>query len=553
MENEPTTPTASVHFANMDLQVQIDFLRDLIQKQDQSLKHQAKQIEELHRKNERLEKENEQLKSEVRRLKKLKNKPKLRSSKMNKGSNKNQGKSNEKNTKRAGSEKRSKRDTVDVHKIEIIKANVPPGSIFKGYQEYLVQGLEILVKNRLFKLERWQLLDGTYQVAKLPENLKGYHFSSELRAYILHQYHHQGVTQPLLLSQLRELGIDISSGQLNAILTEDKELFHVEKEAILESGLKVSSYIQVDDTGARHDGKNGYCTHIGNELFGWFESTGSKSRLNFLELLSQKRIEYIINEHALAYMKRHQLAPKYRDRLGGGQNIFATEAEFLKYLVSLEMTGKHHQRIATEGALIGALLHNGFRMDLAILSDDAGQFNIFQHALCWIHAERKINELIPNNDGQIQAITEIREAFWSLYNELKAYKLTPTLIMKQEIEKKFDELCGTKTYFELLNQVLKRMKRNKKELLLVLERPEIPLHNNLSENDIREYVKRRKISGSTRSEEGRRCRDTFASLKKTCKKLGVKFWDYLIDRLSGANNIPRLGELITQKAALVLP
>ena len=86
------------------------------------------------------------------------------------------------------------------------------------------------------------------------------------------------------------------------------------------------------------------------------------------------------------------------------------------------------------------------------------------------------------------------------------------------------------------------------ELLLVLDRPEIPLHNNLSENDIREYVKKRKISGSTRSEAGRQCRDTFTSLKKTCKKLGVRFWDYLNDRVSGKNAIASLPILMREKA-----
>ena len=100
----------------------------------------------------------------------------------------------------------------------------------------------------------------------------------------------------------------------------------------------------------------------------------------------------------------------------------------------------------------------------------------------------------------------------------------------------------------MLNLALSRLNENKAELLLVLERPEIPLHNNLSENDIREYVKRRKVSGSTRSELGRHCRDTFTSVKKTCRKLGVSFWDYLIDRLSKANKIPSLQELIVQYA-----
>jgi hypothetical protein len=83
----------------------------------------------------------------------------------------------------------------------------------------------------------------------------------------------------------------------------------------------------------------------------------------------------------------------------------------------------------------------------------------------------------------------------------------------------------------------------------VLERPEVPLHNNGRESDIREYVKKRKISGSTRSDEGRRCRDTFASLKKTCRKLGVSFWAFLIDRIRGLGKIPRLSDLIRQKAA----
>ena len=83
----------------------------------------------------------------------------------------------------------------------------------------------------------------------------------------------------------------------------------------------------------------------------------------------------------------------------------------------------------------------------------------------------------------------------------------------------------------------------------MLERPDIPLHNNLSERDIREYVIKRKISGSTRSEDGRRARDTFASLNKTCQKLGFGFWDYLIDRITLCNNIAPLPQLVTEAAS----
>jgi len=102
----------------------------------------------------------------------------------------------------------------------------------------------------------------------------------------------------------------------------------------------------------------------------------------------------------------------------------------------------------------------------------------------------------------------------------------------------------------LLNQTLKRIHKNKAELLLVLERPEIPLHTNGSEQDIRDYVKKRKVSGGTRSDKGRRCRDTFASLKKTCRKQGLSFWRYLVDRISGENKIPLLSDLVRGSAAM---
>ena len=80
-------------------------------------------------------------------------------------------------------------------------------------------------------------------------------------------------------------------------------------------GLRYSGYVQVDDTGARHKGKNGYCTHIGNEQFAYFSSTDSKSRINFLELLRAGHKNYMINDEALAYMRRQKLPKAPLDSL----------------------------------------------------------------------------------------------------------------------------------------------------------------------------------------------------------------------------------------------
>lgn len=490
----------------------------------------------------------ESLKDEIKRLKKHKSKPRIKPSKMDKGKDKDDDQTSG-SDKRPGSEKRSKNKDLKIDVEEIIPvSNIPAGSRFKGYQYYVVQNLIITTVNTRYRLERWQFPDGSCQVASLPVDIEGYHFGATLRSFIDYQYHHQHVTQPLLLEQLRDYGVDMSAGELNRLLTENKDIFHQEKIDILSSGLKHSSYIHVDDTGARHQGKNGYCTHIGNELFAWFESTGSKSRINFLELLQMGCRVYAINADALDYMKKHRLPNQPLSLLQNDTEQFTTESDWKDYLDALEIKGSRHRQIATEGALIGGLLSQECYTHLTIMSDDAGQFNVLQHILCWIHAERKINELVPLCDEHAEDIQHIRSLFWEIYALLKLFKTTPSEISATIIEKKFDEICKNTTRYCLLNNVLKRLARNKEELLLVLKHPTLPLHNNLSERDIREYVKKRKISGGTRSDEGRRCRDTFTSLKKTCKKLKINFWNYLQDRHRKKFTIPGLSILIAQAA-----
>jgi len=494
----------------------------------------------------------QQLRDEVARQKGEKPRPKIRPSTL------------EKPARGAGKRKRPKtrhkrrktRDLMIHETVRVPPAELPAGSRFKGYEEFTVQDMRIELHNTRFRLERWETPSGDRLVGKLPTELSGRHFGPTLIAYILHQYHHAHVTQPLLLEQMREWGVDMSAGQLSTIITRDKEAFHAEKEELLRVGLQQSDYIHVDDTGARHQGKNGYCTHIGNELFAYFASTGSKSRINFLELLRAGRDGYLLSDDALAYMKAQKLAKGPLALLAGHEHkALDSEEAWLATLTDLGITRPRHVRIATEGALLGRVLEhdNGSMRDLVIVSDDAGQFNVLRHALCWIHAERVFVKLVGFNDGHREALKKVRSEIWEIYAELKAYRVAPDEKQKALLDARFDKLCATKTCFQSLNLALKRMHRNKAELLLVLEHPNTPLQNNLSERDIRDYVKKRKISGSTRSDEGRRCRDTFASLKKTCRKHGLSFWEYLNDRIRGAGQIPPLTEWICRRASLGVP
>jgi Transposase IS66 family len=206
--------------------------------------------------------------------------------------------------------------------------------------------------------------------------------------------------------------------------------------------------------------------------------------------------------------------------------------------------------IATEGALWGSVKAHGFLPDTVIVSDDAGQFDVGLHALCWVHMERLVHKLDTFTDQHRVAQSDVRDQIWKYYRALKAYRRRPTKRSKTVLEARFERIFTLKTGFVTLDRLLKRLHKNKPELLMVLDRPEIPLHTNGSENDIRAQVTRRKVSGGTRSDVGRDCRDGFLGLAKTCLKLGIGFWDYLGARLNvpGCQFIPPLPELILAKA-----
>lgn len=284
-------------------------------------------------------------------------------------------------------------------------------------------------------------------------------------------------------------------------------------------------------------------------MFAYFESTDSKSRLNFLKVLRGPHQDYVLDEWALAYCRQEKLAQGLIAALAAGPKRFADAVAWEAHLLGLGITDERHVRIASEAALLGSLLSHGVSAELAIISDDAGQFDILVHALCWVHAERTLARLNPFNDKYRATLEDVRTQVWDFYAQLKRYKAAPSVTEKERLTACFDTLFATKTAFSTINEALKRLAKNKAELLRVLDRPELPLHNNPSENDIRDYVKKRKISGSTRSEEGRRCRDTFASLKKTCRKLGIAFWQYLQDRVRDLGLIAPLAQIIRERAA----
>ena len=449
----------------------------------------------------------------------------------------------------------STRSKLSIHEERMVKVAGPPrGSRFKGYTSFVVQDLVIRPHVVNFRRERWQTPNGDMMTAPLPAGIDG-HFGPELRRFVLAQYHQGQMTVPRLVTLLLGLGILISKRQVVRLLIEDQDGFLTEARDVLRAGLSSAAWITVDDTGARHKATNGFCTQIGNAHFAWFGTTASKSRLNFLTLLRAGYDDYIINAEALAYMRERALASpvmarliEHPDRCFVGQTAWNAHLERLG--ISTLRVNPDPVMVATEGALWGSVKAHGFLPTTVIVSDDAGQFNVGQHGLCWVHSERLVHKLDTFTDENRAAQATVRELIWNLYRDLKAYRCAPTKRRKAALRARFDRIFTRKTGFVTLDRLLARLHANKPELLMVLDRPEIPLHTNGSENDIRCHVTRRRLSGGTRSDIGRDCRDAFLGIVKTCAKLEIAFWDYLGARLAvqGGPTVPSLAELVLDQS-----
>jgi hypothetical protein len=497
----------------------------------------------------RLAEENAALRDEVARLKGLKGRPKIKPSGMERAPPPRGERPKRKTKGRAKSAKRV------VAEERVLAIDAPPGSRFKGYEDFVVQDLRLEARVIRYRRQRWLTPDGRTLVAPLPAGVTA-HFGPELHRFVLLQHHQGQVTTERITAFLNSLGVAISKRQVVRLLTTKSTALVDEAKAVLRAGLDTAAWISVDDTGARHRARNGVTTQIGDDRFAFFATSFSKSRRNFLEILRAGHDDYVLNGAAFVYMRQHDLAGPVIDQLVAHPiERFPDQAAWLAHLDGLGITqlrvNPNPVKIATEGALFGSIRHHGLLQNTVIVSDDAGQFRIGSHALCWIHAERLVHKLIPFNDRQRQAVELVRQLIWWFYADLKAYKRDPCRRRRSQLRARFDRIFRRRTGFVTLDRLLARLHARKAELLLVLDRPEIPLHTNGSENDIRCHVTKRKVSGGTWSDTGRDARDACLGLMKTCQKLGLSFFDYLGARLSvpDAPPIAPLPQIIRERAA----
>lgn len=362
------------------------------------------------------------------------------------------------------------------------------------------------------------------------------------------------MSEPKILELLGSVGVQISAGQLSNMLIKDQDVFHTEKEAVYVAGLQSSPWQHLDATGTRVHGQNHHCHIVCNPLYTAYHTTPSKDRLSVLDVLrnGQPRT-FRCNAEALGALEqtglsvatRHTLAQLPREQDWDEASLRQWLQEHLPHLGPQQRTW-----ILDATAVAAYHAQDEFPVVRLLVCDDAPQFNgvTAELALCWVHDGRHAKKLMPSVPYHRRLLDEYLERFWTFYRALLTYRQQPTRAEHARLAAEFDGLFSVVTGYRALDERIAKTQAKKACLLMVLEPPEIPLHNNPAELGARMRVRKRDVSFGPRTADGAQAWDTFMTLAATAKKLGVSFYHYIHDRLSGANQMPGLASLIEMQA-----
>lgn len=454
--------------------------------------------------------------------------------------------------------KSSKKANIHIdreHVLEVDPAILPEDAESKGYEDVVVQDIRLGTDNVLFHKEKYYSASAqkSYQ-AELPRGYSG-QFGPGVQALCLTMYYGMQTSEPKIVEFFKNVGIQISAGEISNWLIEERESFHAEKDALYEAGLASSPYQQTDDTLTRVNGQNQHCHVVCNPVYTAYQTRPTKERLSVLDVLRNGRErKYRLNAEAIGYLENQLSWSKAAWKMIEGWNSEEDleESAFLSRMdAELPGLGKQHRKLLIDAAAVAAYhAETGFPVVKALVCDDAPQFNWLarQMMLCWVHEGRPYKKLLPVIALHREALNAFLKRFWAYYHQLLAYRQKPTLEEHLRLEAEFDDLFATQTGYEELDKRIAKTRAKKDSLLLVLTYPELPLHNNAAELGCRQRVRKRDVSFGPRTPAGVRAWDTFATLAETSKKLGVSFYQYIHDRISQENQIPQLAELVTKAA-----
>lgn len=526
----------------------------------QTIKILLNLVETLKQENDLFKEEIQHLKDEINRLKGEQGKPDIKPRKNKlKPANYSSEKERRKTKKRKKNSKLGRIEINDIKECEVDQKILPADAQFKGYKEVVVQDIVFKPNNIKFRKKVYYSpsQNKTY-LADLPKGYDG-EFGPGIKAWVLTLYFDANISEAKILDLLHTAGIVISAGEVSNLLIKKQECFHEEKKAVYEAGLNSTFWQNIDDTGTRVNGQNQYCQIVCNPFYTAYFTTEDKSRLSVIDVLrnSKERV-FLINTATFSYLTLFKLSQKVVTPLTGfPQNQELSEQEFIKLLAEhIPKLGPLQKKRILDAAAIAAY-RNQPRFSWThppkvrlLICDDAPQFKLITEdlALCWVHDGRHYKKLMPFILYHRQLINTFLTRYWDFYDRLLEYKKDPTPKDKVILEKKFDELFSTVTGYDGLDERISKTREKKTELLMVLDHPEIPLHNNSSELGARTRVRKRDVSFGPRTDDGKEAWDTFMTLAATAKKLGINFYQYIYDRISQNYTMPSLSAFIKERA-----
>jgi len=453
--------------------------------------------------------------------------------------------------------KRRKTDRISMDRaqvVEVDRAGLPPDAMFKGYEDVVVQDVIFRTDNVLFHKEKFSSPSQhqTY-LASLPQGYRG-QFGPGIKSLALVFYYGAQMSEPKVAELLRSVGVQISDGQVSNLLIKDQATFHAEKDALYQAGLASSPWQHLDDTSTRVNGQNGYCHIVCNPLYTAYFTTAAKDRLTIIDVLTNHRPRcFLVNEEALGYVEAFGLSAVRRRQLGqlpAGTSVDETtmQARLDAHLPGLGPQQRKWILDATAVAAYHADLE--FPVVRLLVCDDAPQFTLVtdELALCWVHEGRHYKKLLPYVPHHRTLVEDFVQRFWAYYAQLLAYREQPAPEAATHLAAEFETLFATITGYQALDERIAKTHAKQGCLLMVLAHPEIPLHNNPAELGARARVRKRDVSFGPRTREGANAWDTFMTLAMTATKLGISFYHYIHDRVSGASQMPALADLITERA-----
>jgi len=513
-------------------------------------------VESLQAENQQLRKQVQELRDEINHLKGEQGKPDIKPKRRKRNASAYSSERERQQPRERKKGRKVERIQIDrCEELDVAPERLPADAEFKGYEEVTVQDLVVRTDNILFRKRKYySASEGQSYLAPLPRGYEGA-FGPGIKSLVIVMHYGMQSTEPKIREFLAHWGIQISTGQLSNLLIQDQDTFHAEKEAIYAAGLRSSPWQHIDDTAARVDGHNQHCHVVCNPLYSAYFTTEKKDRLTVLDVLRNSQERYfLLNDEAYALLHTLGLSPRVIRQLHvlpHDQEVREDEwATLLKHHLPT-LGPQQRQWVLDATAIVAYHAQTTFPIVQALVCDDAPQFKLLtaEMLLCWIHDGRHYKKLTPCIPYHRQLLTDFRQRYWDFYQQLRTYRERPTTVDRMRLNNEFDTLFATVTGYDDLDARIAKTRAKKAALLLVLEHPEIPLHNNPAELAVRKQVRRRKISFGTRSPEGTQAWDTFATLAATTKKLDVSFFAYIFDRVSHAYALPSLAELIATRAA----